>query len=282
MIRRVMPAETDLGPARLVRWHHDLARGLAEAYAAAEDDLRQWMPSASVEQEDAVSFVAACVTAFEAGRSYAYAILVEEVVIGYCNLTPDVAEPSIGYVGYWVRPEYRRLGIASAAAGWLAQTAFSVSPPFAQVHAFVDGANRRSHRVLEKAGFELRRPGHVRHVRHRSRTPSCASYKNDRARDGMSFAPSELQTTSRPDRNGESSVSGDRPYHLVLRRGLCALLARYQRRAGVRPTASPATGRAARRRRAKLVCGRGRGRRRLRAGPGHRPNGGCGSGLGWP
>lgn len=148
-----MPAETDLGLARLIRWRPDLAWGLAEAYAATEEDLRQWMPAASVEQEDAVSFVAACVDAFEAGRSYAYAIVVEETVIGYCNLTSDEAEPAIAYIAYWVRPEYRRRGIASAAARWLAQTAFSVSPAVFQVHAFVDGANRGSRRVLEKAGF---------------------------------------------------------------------------------------------------------------------------------
>lgn len=150
-----MPAEADLGPARLVRWHPTLASGLAEAYAAARDDLRQWMPSASVEQEDAVRFVDACVEAFEAGQSYAYAIVIGEVVVGYCNLRPDAAEPTVGSIAYWVRPEYRHRGIASATARWLAQTAFSISPAFVQVQAFVDSANRASCRVLEKAGFGL-------------------------------------------------------------------------------------------------------------------------------
>lgn len=150
-----MPGGAELGLARLVRWRADLAPGLAEAYTATEHDLRQWMPSASVEQEDADSFVAACVAAFEAGRSYAYAILVGKVVIGYCNLRPDAPEPTIGFIAYWIRPEYRGRGIATAAARWLTRAAFSISPAFAQVHAFVDGANIGSCRVLKSAGFEL-------------------------------------------------------------------------------------------------------------------------------
>lgn len=155
MTGSVVPAETHLGLAWLIRLRPDLAPAFAEAYAATEEDLRQWMPAASVEQEDAVSFVAACVDAFEAGRSCAYAIVVGEMVIGYCKLTSDQAEPAIAYIAYWVRPEYRRRGMASAAARWLTQTAFSVSPAVVQVHPFVDGANRGSRRVLEKAGFGL-------------------------------------------------------------------------------------------------------------------------------
>lgn len=118
-----------------------------------EPDLRAWMPSAAGEQQDADAFVAACHDAFDAGTTYAYAVIDGDgEVAGYANVTPDAG---VATVAYWIRSDARRQGLASAAVGALGDAAFAAWPAVGRVQAHVDAANAASQGVLAKAGFLL-------------------------------------------------------------------------------------------------------------------------------
>jgi RimJ/RimL family protein N-acetyltransferase len=142
------------GGVRLERWRPDLATGLSVAFADSEPSLRAWMPSAAAEQEDAPAFVAACIDAFDRGRSFAYALLAADDgdVVGYANVTPVSA---VATFGYWVRADRRGRGFARWAVGALSKAAFAAFPDVVQVEAEVDEGNTASRRVLERAGFSL-------------------------------------------------------------------------------------------------------------------------------
>jgi ribosomal-protein-alanine N-acetyltransferase len=139
------------GAVSLTRLRPELAGEFTSAFSEVEEDLRQWMPAAAREQENAAEFIDRCVDAFEAADTFAYAITTRDgQVIGYSNLTPEADHAA---VGYWVRPDSRGKGVASTAVGLLSAAAFDLLPAVASVHAYLDAANVASRRALEKAGF---------------------------------------------------------------------------------------------------------------------------------
>ena len=139
------------GVGVLQRLHLKLVQEFAAAFAAAEPDLREWMPSAAKEQEDAEAFVDACVSAFDAGATFAYAIVAPtHQVIGYINLT--AATPH-AVVAYWVHPQWRGRGIAARAVRVLVDAVFASHENIQRIHAHLDAANVASRRVLDDAGF---------------------------------------------------------------------------------------------------------------------------------
>lgn len=139
------------GVATLRRLRRDLVADFGTAFTAAEADLRQWMPAAAKEQENPGQFVEACEAAFDAGTTFAYAIVGPGGdVAGYVNLTPDHDH---AVVAYWVHPGWRGRGVAPLAVQVLTDAAFAVFPALERVHAHVDAANEASRRVLEKAGL---------------------------------------------------------------------------------------------------------------------------------
>lgn len=142
----------DLGEtASLQRLRPEHVARFEAAFAAAEVDLRQWMPASAKEQEDAPSFVDGCARAFETATTFAYAIVGPDGdVIGYVNLTPESRH---AVVAYWVHPQWRGRGIAPRAVRVLADAAFAAPMGLDRVHAHLDAANGASRRVLEKAGF---------------------------------------------------------------------------------------------------------------------------------
>lgn len=143
----------DLGcGGRLQRLAPELSDGFGAAFAAAEADLRQWMPSAAREQEDPVTFVHRCVTAFEDSTTFAYAIVTTTGdVIGYLNLTPVEGH---AVIAYWLHPAWRGRGITPTAVRALSDAALEAMPEVARIHAHLDAANTASARVVAKAGFE--------------------------------------------------------------------------------------------------------------------------------
>lgn len=140
------------GVGRLQRLEPGLSAGFGAAFAAAEADLRQWMPSAAREQEDPVTFADRCATAFEQSTAFAYAIVtMTGDVIGYLNLTP-VDDHAV--VAYWLHPAWRGRGIVPSAVRALSDAAFDGLAAVERIHAHLDAANTASERVLTKAGFE--------------------------------------------------------------------------------------------------------------------------------
>ncbi len=139
------------GVAALRRLRQDLVADFATAFRAAEADLRRWMPAAAKEQENPTRFVGLCEAAFDAGETFAYAIVGPGGdVAGYVNLTP---EPDHAVVAYWVRPDWRGRGVAPLAVRILTDAAFTRFPALERVHAHLDAANDASRRVVEKAGL---------------------------------------------------------------------------------------------------------------------------------
>ena len=139
------------GDGSLQCLHAEMAQGFAAAFAAAESDLREWMPSTAKEQESATAFVNRCVDAFKAGTTFAYGIVAGTGdVIGFINITPSQAH---AVVGYWVHPQWRGQRIAARAVLVLVDAVFASMPNVERVHAHLDAANVASRRVLDNAGF---------------------------------------------------------------------------------------------------------------------------------
>jgi RimJ/RimL family protein N-acetyltransferase len=149
----VLGESYDVGEVgRLQRLAPEFSEGFGAAFAAAEADLRQWMPSTAREQEDPVTFLQRCATAFENAATFAYAIVATTgEVIGYLNLTPAEGH---AVIGYWLHPAWRGRGIVPTAVRVLSDAAFDVLPEVDRIHAHLDAANTASERVLAKAGFE--------------------------------------------------------------------------------------------------------------------------------
>lgn len=134
----VLRISYDLGHAGcLQRLGPELSEAFGAAFAAAEADLRQWMPSAARDQEDPVAFVGWCVTPAE----------------------------HHAVIAYWLHPAWRGRGIVPSAVRAVSDAAFEAMPAIDRIHAHLDAANTPSERVLTKAGFEHRdtftRPPHT-------------------------------------------------------------------------------------------------------------------------
>lgn len=141
------------GQASLQRLRPELATAFEAAFVAAEADLREWMPSAAREQEDAVAFLEWCDGAFAGAEVFAYGIVAPDGELGgYLSLRPEARH---AVVGYWVRPEWRGRGIAPLALRVLSDAAFAALGDIDRIHAHLDAANGASRRVLEKAGFHV-------------------------------------------------------------------------------------------------------------------------------
>jgi RimJ/RimL family protein N-acetyltransferase len=89
----------------------------------------------------------------EAGRLLALAAVDVETgnVVGGATLHHLDAERRIVEIGYFVLPDARRRGVATAVARRLAEHAFSLG--IERVAAYVNVGNIGSERVLERAGF---------------------------------------------------------------------------------------------------------------------------------
>ena len=142
----------DLGAAgRLQRLGPKLSAGFGAAFAAAELDLRAWMPATAREQEHPVAFVDWCATAFDDATTFAYAVVATTgEVIGYLNLTPA---DDHAVIAYWLHPAWRGQSIVPSAVRAVSDAAFDAWPGIERIHAHLDAANTASERVLAKAGF---------------------------------------------------------------------------------------------------------------------------------
>jgi RimJ/RimL family protein N-acetyltransferase len=148
----VLPSAIEAGAFELQRLTPAWASGFAEACRRTEEALRAWMPSAAAEQSQATTFVAASMDAFDRGTSFAYAMVENSEVVGYCNLTPHEERAEIGY---WVRSDLTRAGLATSAIRALVGAAFEAIPGLKSVEAHCDEANVASRRAAERAGLHV-------------------------------------------------------------------------------------------------------------------------------
>lgn len=155
-MNRTPPEEVAAGSVRVRRWRREDAPDLHALLLANLDHLRPWMGWVAAEPlsiEERRSKIAAWAARWEAGEDFSYAIVDERggELLGGCGLNRRI-DPDCLDLGYWVRGDRTRQGVATGAASALVEAAFSVDD-IAHVEIRHDAANAASRRIPEKLGF---------------------------------------------------------------------------------------------------------------------------------
>jgi RimJ/RimL family protein N-acetyltransferase len=128
---------------------------LVQAVNANLDHLRPWMPWADRPADLAgeIALLRRFRAEFDLDQDYGYGIWdkSERCVLGGCGLHPDIG-PGALEIGYWIDQDHLRQGLASEAAGALAQVAFAVHG-VQRVEIHCDPRNLASAGVARKLGF---------------------------------------------------------------------------------------------------------------------------------
>jgi RimJ/RimL family protein N-acetyltransferase len=132
------------------------APALVEAVTTSLDHLLPWMPWAESEPqtvEQRVAFIRACRADFDADVNYTYGIFdrKEARVLGGTGLHPRGGPASLE-IGYWIRSDALRQGIATEVGAVLTRVAFEVCG-VERVDIQIDPENERSTGVPRKLGF---------------------------------------------------------------------------------------------------------------------------------
>ena len=132
------------------------ATALVEAVTTSLDHLLPWMPWAAYEPqtvEQRIGFIRACRADFDADVNYTYGIFDREEarVLGGSGLHPRGGAASLE-IGYWVRSDALRRGIATEVTAVLTRVAFEVCG-VERVDIQIDPENERSTGVPRKLGF---------------------------------------------------------------------------------------------------------------------------------
>ncbi len=152
---------TTLTDGRIVvrRYRPSDAAALKEAIDASVEHLRPWMPWAADEPqplEVKQQLIARWDETWDASEEFIYAVLAADdgsVIIGGSGLHPRIG-PGGMEIGYWVRPERARCGIATAAARLLTSAAFQLEG-IDRVEIHHDRANVASTGVPRRLGFRF-------------------------------------------------------------------------------------------------------------------------------
>ena len=132
------------------------APALVEAVTRSLDHLLPWMPWAAHEPQTVdqrVAFIRACRADFDADVNYTYGIFDrdESRVLGGTGLHPRGGPGSLE-IGYWVRSDSLRQGIATEVSAVLTRVAFEICG-VERVDIQIDPENERSTGVPLKLGF---------------------------------------------------------------------------------------------------------------------------------
>lgn len=141
------------------RYRSEDAAALAEAIGASIEHLRPWMawiaqeplPRSAREQ-----LIAHWDEQWEAGSEFSYAVIAagdDHTIIGGAGLHARIGAGGLE-IGYWVRPDRVRRGVATAAARLLTDAAFAVEG-VERVEIHHDRANGASSGVPRRLGFAL-------------------------------------------------------------------------------------------------------------------------------
>ncbi len=135
---------------------------LVDAVNASLEELRPWMPWA---QDPATSrsigdFLGRADRDWEAGHEFQFAIRggkgsEPDALLGFCGLHNRIGAGALE-IGYWVRSDCTRRGVASSAAAALTATALDLDG-VRRVEIHCDAANSPSAAIPPKLGFRLDR-----------------------------------------------------------------------------------------------------------------------------
>lgn len=139
-------------------WSPDDASLLRAALDRSLDHLRPWMPWAAEEPrslDDTRELLAEFRERFEAGEDFVYGIFdrTESEVLGGTGLHPRIGPGGLE-IGYWIRVDKTGQGLATEAAGALAE-AGSRLPGIDRIQIHCAPENVASRRIPEKLGFRL-------------------------------------------------------------------------------------------------------------------------------
>jgi ribosomal-protein-serine acetyltransferase len=140
------------GPVTLRRWRAADAGILSDVTLASLEHLRPWLIwAAGFDRDQAIQFTQRCERDWESGQEFGYAITTGGVLVGSCGLMARIGPGGLE-IGYWVDPGHTRQGLATAAAGALAEAAFAL-PAIDRVEIKHDQANVASEGVPRRLGF---------------------------------------------------------------------------------------------------------------------------------
>ncbi len=142
----------------LRRFRLDDAQALTEAVHESFEEIRLWMPwcHPRYSMEDARTFIASAEGGWDARAAYEMAIVrdqdtPEERILGVCGLNAIRPGGRVANLGYWVRTQATRAGVATEAVRQLALFAFAKTG-LVRLEIVVAVGNRASARVAEKVG----------------------------------------------------------------------------------------------------------------------------------
>jgi len=152
-----MRAQLGAGEVTLRRWRETDATTLHQVVQESLEHLRPWMAwvADGYSPAAAAEFVAATADDWANGAAYNYAIYVQGRLAGAASLMARIGPGGLE-IGYWLHPAYLGRGVATRAAGLLAEEAFRAG--MKRVEIVTDVANFRSAAVPRRLGFrELER-----------------------------------------------------------------------------------------------------------------------------
>jgi RimJ/RimL family protein N-acetyltransferase len=119
------------------------------------DELARWMPWANEDYsiDDSRTWLKACATIWDKGMEYNFTIINAATgkIMGWCGLNRIDYQNMTANLGYWVRKQYYKQGVASTAALLLARFGFE-KLQFKRIEIKVAKGNLASQRVAEKIG----------------------------------------------------------------------------------------------------------------------------------
>jgi len=147
------PPETlSRGQVSLRRWRPEDAAALLAAVIESQGDLRPWMPWADrYDEQSAAGYLRECQAQWASGDAYAYAIIVDDQIVGSAGLHNRVGEGGLE-IGYWVHSDWTGRGIATDATAALTDAALAL-PGINRVEIYHDAANAASGRIPAKLGY---------------------------------------------------------------------------------------------------------------------------------
>lgn len=154
---RAQPPTKTVGKRVVVRrYEMSDAAALHEAIVQSVDHLRRWMPWAAFEPlglAEREKLIADWLERWDDADDFNFGVFEGSTVVGGCGLHRRVG-PMGFEIGYWTRAGETSRGIATEAAGFLVEAAFSIPEvDFVEVHH--DVANAAGGRVPAKLGFRL-------------------------------------------------------------------------------------------------------------------------------
>jgi len=137
------------------RFRADDAGAMWSAVRESIRELCEWMVwcKADYSFEDSSVFVSRCAAEWKENKSYSFVIFDQEdqSFLGSIALNGINHTHKLANVGYWIRTEKTRRGVASAAIGLIARFAFNHTE-LQRMEIVVPLGNRASIRAAEKAG----------------------------------------------------------------------------------------------------------------------------------